>query len=153
MGYWADNAGQDYCTVAPWPTDWGWPFVDAMINLDNQTDMYDTYSSTCGAQVDIYGVRYNNAYMPGVRGSYQCEVFINSTTCDQGRLKVNVDLLTDYTQRRKTFCHEVGHSVGLQHQAAGDYTYSDCMISGTVTGEQWFIEHSQHHRDHVNVAY
>ena len=30
--------------------------------------------------------------------------------------------------------------------------YSDCMVSGTVTGEVWWIEYSQHHHDHINAA-
>ncbi|WP_299091385.1 hypothetical protein [uncultured Microbacterium sp.] len=55
MGWYADNAGQDYCTVVAWPTDWGYPFVDAMVNLDNQTDMFDTYAASCGTQTDLRG--------------------------------------------------------------------------------------------------
>ena len=157
-GYRADNPGHDYCTIAAWPLDWGTPFVDAMISLDNQTDMYDTYSSSCGSQTDVQGERSSNAYMPGIRGSYMCLTFVAAGVCDTARLQMNVDLLTDYTQRRKTFCHEVGHSVGLEHYtSAGSRVVAgennDCMKNGTVSGELWWKEYSQHHRDHINQAY
>jgi hypothetical protein len=68
MGFRADNAGQDYCTIAPWPQDWGVPFVDAMISPDNQTDMYDEYSSSCGPQADLRGERYNSVSLGTLRG-------------------------------------------------------------------------------------
>ncbi len=159
MGYRADNAGQDYCTVVPWPSDWGTPFVEAMINLDTQTDMYDEYASSCGPQTDIQGVRSNSTAMPGARGDYQCLTFVSAgTVCDTGRVRVNVDVLTNYTQRRKTLCHEIGHSVGLQHYTSASTGVvagenNDCMKSGTVDGAVWWIEYSQHHRDHINAAY
>ena len=130
-----------------------------MVNLDNQTDMFDTYMNPCGPQTDLHGVSGSNASMPGTRGSYECLTFVvNLAVCDTGRLRVNVDLLLDYTQRRKTFCHEVGHSVGLQHYtSAGTGVVpgenNDCVKNGTVSGEIWWIEYSQHHRDHINSAY
>ncbi len=157
-GYRADNLGQDYCTITAWPLDWGTPFVDAMISLDNQTDMYDEYASACGPQTDIKAERVNNSVMAGSRGSYLCLTLTSAGRCDVGRLRVNVDALTDYTQRRKTLCHEVGHSVGLPHYTSRgsgvvNGENNDCMKSGTVTGELWWIEYSQHHRDHINQAY
>lgn len=158
MGYRADNAGQDHCTVAPWPVEWGYPFADSMVNLDNQTDMYDQYASSCGSQTDLDAERSNSAYLLNARRDSQCVTFISSGVCDTGRLRVSVDLLTDYTQRRKTFCHEVGHSVGLQHYtSAGTGVVpgenNDCMKSGAVGADQWWIEYSQHHRDHIDLAY
>jgi hypothetical protein len=145
-------------TARSQPQDWGVPFVDAMISLDNQTDMYDEYASACGSQTDVRGERSNNIYMPNLRGSYQCVGFVSAGICDVGQLLVNVDLLTDYTQRRKTFCHEVGHSVGLEHYtSAGTGVVAgennDCMKSGSVGSELWWKEYSQHHRDHINQAY
>jgi hypothetical protein len=158
MGYRADNAGQDYCTIVPWPLDWGTPFVDAMISLDNHTDMYDVYASSCGSQTDVHPELMNNIYMPGIRGSYECITFVSGSVCDTGRLRMNVDVLTDYTQREKTFCHEIGHSVGLQHYTSSGNGVvarenNDCMKSGTVAGDLLWIEYSQHHRDHINQAY
>lgn len=153
MGYRADNAGQDYCTVVAWPTSWGWPFVDAMTNLDSQTDMYDTYASSCGSQTDIRGARSTSAGMGStVRGSYQCTKFVTTgSVCDQGTILMNVDLLTDYQQRRKTFCHEIGHSVGLQHNST--QSYKDCMISGSVSNLAMWTVYESHHISHINNAY
>jgi hypothetical protein len=158
MGFRADNAGQDYRTIAPWPQDWGVPFVNAMISPDNQTDMYDEYSSSCGPQADLRGERYNSVSLGTLRGRYTCLTMASAGVCDVGKLEVNVDVLTDCTRRRKTFCHEVGHSVGLQPYTsvgtgivAGEN--NDCMKSGTVGSEPWWKEYSQYHRDHINQAY
>lgn len=52
----ADDANMDYHTPYAWdPTVWGAPFVAAMMNLDSQTDMYDTYMAPCTSQTDIGG--------------------------------------------------------------------------------------------------
>lgn len=160
MGYRADDLNQDYCTTLAWPTEWGYPFVDAMVNLDSQTEMYDTYSASCGSQTDLRGIRSTDAFLGfGVRGSYQCTKFITANyRCDQGELRVNIDVLTDYTQRRKTFCHEIGHSVGLAHYtSAGSGVVlgenNDCMKSGKVESNLWWIEYSDHHQWHIDQVF
>jgi hypothetical protein len=73
-------------------------------------------------------------------------------------MRLNIDLLLDYTQRRKTLCHEIGHSVGLQHYtSAGSGAVpgenNDCMKSGPVDGDVWWIEYSDHHQAHIDTAY
>lgn len=149
----ADDANMDCCTPYAWdPTVWGAPFVAAMMNLDSQTDMYDTYMAPCTSQTDIGGYldtspEYPNGIGATTRGLFLCtkKVASNSTTCDQGSLVVNTSLLTSYEQRQKTFCHEIGHAAGLTHGS----TYGGCMVSGSSTN----VTYSAHHVAHINANY
>ena len=151
----ADDANEDFCTVYAWPTTYGNRFMDAMANLDAQTDMYDTYQSTCGAQTDIGGYLNKSKEMTApldsyTLGAYSCTKKIagSSTVCDQGSLTINTSLLTDATKIRKTLCHEIGHAVGLLHYPMGT-TGVGCMVS-------WYssaITYSAHHVSHINAAY
>ncbi|MFT4136812.1 hypothetical protein [Microbacterium sp.] len=122
-----------------------------MINLDSQTDMYDTYQSACGPQTDLGGYIDSSpekASMGSLRGIWICTKPLDgwdSGICDQGSIIVNSALLTDYTQRRKTFCHEIGHSVGLWHGTG----YGGCMVSGTSSNTAY----ASHHVWHINTRF
>jgi hypothetical protein len=146
----ADDSNMDYCTPYAWPSSTGGIFVDAMINLDNQTVMSDTYQATCGPQTDIGGYLNSSPEYPAglasdTRGISVCTKKLSSKTCDQATLVINLALLPDYTQRRKTLCHEVGHLAGLAHGS----TYGGCMVSGASSN----ITYSTHHVLHINAAY
>ena len=148
----ADDANEDYCTPYGWPSPWGTIFTDAMKNLDSQTDMYRTYSSTCNGHTDIGGyLNTSPEYPSGIgsttRGLLLCTKKVSGKvyTCDQASLVLNTSLLPDYTQRRKTLCHEIGHAVGLTHGS----TYGGCMVSGTSSN----ITYATHHVNHINAAY
>lgn len=149
----ADDANMDYCTVNAWPISYGHPFGDAMVNLDAQTDMYDTYQATCGSQTDI-GAYFNSSpeippLQPGTYGAWQCtkRLASNSSICDQGSLVINTSMANTAGQIRKTLCHEVGHAAGLMHGTSA--VVSGCMISGQGT----WSTYSAHHVAHINSAY
>jgi len=49
-------------------------------------------------------------------------------------------------ERRKTICHEVGHSAGATHHSSG----WGCMVSGTSTS-QTYVQHTLDHMDDLEV--
>jgi hypothetical protein len=147
-GYLADNNVHTYCQyMVSYIPAWFDPMQDAMNNLANQTDMSVTYISRCEAITDVlFSVTDSSVIGSNVRGATACLTFIpNTSICNTSRVWLNSDLLTTYSARRKTSCHEVGHSVGLSHAPTGD----DCMISGSYT----YSSYNSHHVGHINAAY
>lgn len=63
------------------------------------------------------------------------------------------------------WCHEAGHSVGLDHHPAvvtdRDLYYDgatadreqDCMVSGHIEFDQQWMRVNPHRRSHINAAY
>ncbi|MFP5308756.1 MAG: hypothetical protein ACLGIR_04165 [Actinomycetes bacterium] len=120
-------------------------------NIDAQSDMVRSYSSTCYSSTDVV---FHEADLPGtVRGSRVCTKAISSTICDSSRVTFDyaqIDIgANDTEDRQKTACHEVGHSAGLGHAS------TDCMVSGEIpdTSLTWrtYREHSV--VDHLNPTY
>ncbi|WP_133163761.1 hypothetical protein [Cryobacterium zongtaii] len=150
----ADDANMDFCTPHAWSSTWGNPFTDAMANLDLQTVMYDTYQPVCGPQTDIGG--YLNSgdgivLNSSTRGRYACTKPLYGWgwgKCDQASIYVNTYLLTSYELRRKTFCHEVGHAIGLYH---GNDAGNGCMV--TTSGATFSFYTSHQVNDHINPEY
>lgn len=137
-----DNFDHTYC--------WGSSFTAtnlrsaanyAMGNLDSQTSYFDTFISSCGSLTDVIWHTMSTA---GVRGDYVCLAFNSAGECEQSRVRLNPNLLTDTLNREKTACHEIGHSGGLAHSSSS----SDCMISGAVTSGH--RTYNAHHVDHLN---
>lgn len=94
----------------------------------------------CIAATDTIWVADQN--LPaGTRGTYQCLGFNYGGYCSSSVISLNPDELTDTLNRRKTACHELGHSLGLEHHT----TYSDCMQNGAVTSG-----HQTYDAYHVN---
>ena len=82
----------------------------------------------------------------GVRGAYQCTSTsgVSGPGCQTARLKLNPDLLNDDLNRKKTACHEVGHSGGLSHESDPN----DCMVPGPVSSGH--TDYNTHHIGHLN---
>lgn len=104
----ADDANHGYCTPNPWPSAWGDTFVAAMWQLDQQTDMYDTYFSSGVSHVDVGGYINSspeilNGLSSAYRGMQLCTLRIagSSTVCDQSSIIVS-STLSDPSQRRIT---------------------------------------------------
>lgn len=145
-GYLPDSADQTWCTYPSLVDAWYTPIKDSLNNLDSQTDMTDTYVSGCGPYTDaIFSLSNSSSMGAGVRGSTQCTAFTGGGRCETAQIKLNTQLLTDYTQRRKTACHELGHSVGLSHGS----TYGGCMVSGVSSNSTY----SSHHVSHINATF
>lgn len=146
----ADNGWHDYCTVYSWVPSWQQPLDDAMARLSSQTVMTTHWQSGgCSNWMDVQARVSNSTEMgSALRGSTTCvtgQFDALNVVCGGAAVLLNADLLTDYGQRRKTICHEVGHTVGLSHSS----TATDCMISGSSTVD-WY---GSHHIAHINGAY
>jgi hypothetical protein len=122
----------------------------AMENLDNQTSYSDVFFS-CPSFPNVADAIWQQSTTISARGDYLCQRFNSAGLCIQARLRLNPNLLTDTANRRKTACHEIGHSVGLKHGTDADNNlYNDCMKSGPVVADQLFDQYDSHHVTHIN---
>lgn len=111
-----------------------------MANLDNQTSMSDSFVS-CSSLTDVRFELMSGSN--GVRGDWTCLDWVGQV-CYSARIRMNTTYLTNDINRRKTACHEIGHSVGFSHLAP----QTDCMVSGAVSVET--ATYNTHHRTHIN---
>ena len=150
-GWFADNNLHTWCeghvNYAP---SWFDPMQDAMDYLDAQTDLTTGTPHPCDSSIDIWYDVYDSKILGSdIRGRTFCRVAVTASgVCGSFAVQLNSDLLNTYMSRRKTACHEVGHSVGLSHSSYLTST-SDCMISGDYT----FTFLNTHHVDHINSRY
>ena len=162
-----DNFGHTYCfDGGGWTTAWRNIVHSRMAALDAETSYWDIFPipNDCALITDLY-FQLDTAMTP--RGDYRCQLWNKGVDgvpnsgddrCESAIIRLNPNLLTDDHQRRKTACHEIGHSVGLAHRLwptpdplldRPNY-WDDCMETGPVlAGIQW--EHyNDHHEDHVD---
>lgn len=115
---------------------------NSMSYLDAATTYYDTEMSYCSSATDVIFRQVNSGMTE--RGTYQCLAFNIYGRCERALVRLNAALLTDADNRRKTACHEIGHSGGLRHGGT-----ADCMLNGAVAQPtSWY---TQHHVDHLNA--
>lgn len=142
-----DNFEHTYC-LAPSIQNQGLidAAVYAMNNLDAQTRYFDNFRASCTWQTDVVWIE-STAIGQTIRGMYACQVLDESgNECDRAYIWLNPNLLTDAMNERKTACHELGHSAGLQHAPAGGGT--GCMVSGAVTqATETYVPHHVVHMD------
>lgn len=153
QGYQADSTTHTYCYGAGFNTDLRDEADYVMSTLDTTTDMSDAFLTCAPTSTDA---QFFDANLPsGVRGRYTCTVLSGNDICLAAELTVDPAQInigdSDYYDRLKTFCHELGHSVGLQHGA----TKTDCMINGEIpdVGIQWRRYSTHHIDDHINPTY
>lgn len=127
----------------------------AMYWLDQTTQMSDSPKATCVNSTDAKW--YKTDLPPGYRGLAECAVVGDiPTVCDRTNLHLDFVELDigglDWEDRRKTACHELGHSVGLNHHPAG--SSEGCMVSGEIPSAdvQW-RRYTTHDVGHINAAY
>lgn len=125
------------------------------LTMDEQlaapTDATVTRQATCHttgtARTDAIWLAGN---LVGMRGGTRCVSMVNNI-CDSAHITLDFAELNlgtdDKEDRRKTACHELGHSVGLSHRDDA----VDCMINGEIpsTASQW-QNYGYHHRQHIN---
>lgn len=151
-----DNFNHWYCydeSVGAISQTYRTQIVAAMVWLHDNTS-YDQFfepNGVCNTVSDVVW-QVTTAVAPN-RGDYACLSFNSAGRCEQARLRLNPNLLTNTANRRKTACHELGHSVGLAHGQFGASTpeyYDDCMRTGSVNNETRFQQLNLHHRTHAN---
>lgn len=123
-----DNHDHDWCWSTGWPgSTWSTDANTRHANLDSQTSFGGGTNQTCDSGTDVYW----KAASITQRGTYVCDDF-NGTTCDNASVTINTNtsILAAGDQRRKSMCHELGHSGGLAHYSGTAY---DCMVSGSST--------------------
>jgi len=98
-----------------------------------------SYEGECPSSTDTYWIVDDS--LGSTRGYYQCKSFNDDGNCAHAWIRLNPDALTNTLNRRKTACHELGHSLGLEHHPS---PYGDCMMSGAVTSG-----HQQYNSYHV----
>lgn len=146
-GWLADNHDHDWC----WSTNFT---VQTM--RDHATDSHNYLNSsatnfsggsfqTCNSGTDVYWQAFNTT---AYRGQYQCDDR-SGNVCDNADVRISTNTSTLPTnERRKTMCHELGHSTGATHHSVSGW---GCMISGTSTS-QTYVTHTRTHMSNLTVA-
>lgn len=158
------NHGYCYSSVYPPSSAVRAQMYNAMVYMTDSTAANRSYASNCdlsgAGQTDVVW-REGGMSDTGNIGEASCTVFWANTSprrCDRFLLRVNGSLVRSHysssanrnRQYRKTACHELGHSLGLNHYPS-PYTAS-CQRSGwtgTVTSS-WTRTWTSHHRSHIN---
>jgi hypothetical protein len=147
-----DVSDQTPCTADNWEHTYCWDLTFyqnnlrdaanyAMENLGSQTFFFRNKMPNCTQNTDIV---FAEGQTPGQRGKYLC-IRTGNGNCEQAYVFLNPQELSDGVNRRKTACHEVGHSAGLSHSD----DVNGCMQSGYVSSghqQYWY----PHHVDHLN---
>ncbi len=144
----ADNASHTFFITSTFSS----PAVAtyAMSNLDKTTDMWDVSSPSCTSITDVCW--WAEDLPAGDRGRWTCLSYNIDGEC--GSADIDLDFAeidagpNDWYDRRKTAVHELGHTIGLGHDAIS------AMIVGEVpsTLVQW-RRYSVHDLGHINASY
>ena len=145
-GWLADNHDHDYC----WSTGFDWTTLrtaasNSMTYLESSTDFNGGSLQSCNSGTDIYFIRVNtNEY----RGQYECMDRGSGNECDRADVRISSNgTKLPSNQRRKTICHEIGHTAGATHH---DINWG-CMVSGSSTAET-YVYHTRQHMNALTVS-
>ena len=125
----------------------------AMYWLDATTSMVDQAQS-CLGYTDVWWYKANLA--AGYRGERLCAVVGDiPSVCDRSNIYLDFGEIDigglDWEDRRKTACHELGHSIGLGEEPGSAY----CMMSGPIpSADLTYRRYSPHDiTEHINAEY
>lgn len=145
----ADSSTHTYCFQS-WVSDASVGHYAMRDILDDTTDMSDSYSTTCTTSTDVV---FRDVNLGGsLRGRYTCMTWYSNDRCNYSIVELDfaqIDIgSNDWHDRRKTSGHEVGHSVGTNHDTIS------MMISGSIpdTSVTW-RRFSSHDITHVDASY
>lgn len=145
-GWLADNHDHDYC----WSENFTWANLqeiahEAMDYLESVTDFSGgSHHGNCNSGTDVYFQRYHTT---AYRGRYQCDDR-SGNVCDNADVRISSHTGTlPSAERRKTVCHEIGHSAGATHHSSG----WGCMVRGSSTSET-YTAHTRNHMNQLEVA-
>lgn len=122
----------------------------AMTNMVEQTQMTENKDNSCDSSTDVV---WQERDLVGLRGEHECleRVSGSPNKCAHSAARLDGDAITadspqgaEQLNREKTSCHELGHTLGLNH----DYPQDDCMVLGAVAAGH--RTYNDHHREHVN---
>ncbi|MCU0278294.1 MAG: hypothetical protein MUE31_05315 [Candidatus Nanopelagicales bacterium] len=124
---------------------------NARDTLDSTTDMVKNMFCGSATDVDVYDNEYGSAENYGY-GQYDCRRR-SGDVCYEASVYINIQppQMDDQSHRRKTSCHEFGHSVGLRHFGSGGEGHAGCMVSGQPSDANEYNDHER--TDHINARY
>lgn len=114
--------------------------------------IFESCDYSGGTETDVVWLTEN---LPGSdRGSARCEDYDNGK-CDQYYSSLDLAEIAegpdDELDETKTACHELGHTVGLNHHpSSGDW---GCMRSGPSGTALSWRRYVDHHVDHINAHF
>lgn len=129
-------------------------------NLDGSTVINPEYDATLGNHTDVVVRDQNYVDYCGkdwMQGSPDTSGTVGLTTCDltagapcdQHTVRINLNYTekasTDTSEKRNLACHEIGHTLGLQHRDA-----AGCMKQGLSTT---YTDYTDHDRAHLTAEY
>lgn len=145
-GWLADNHDHDYC----WSTGFDWTTLRnaasrSMTYLESSTEFNGGSLQACNSGTDIYFQRFDTT---DYRGRYKCFDRGSGNKCDRANVMISSNRTKlPSNQRRKTICHEIGHTAGSTHH---DMDWG-CMVSGSSTAET-YVSHTRDHMDALTVS-
>jgi hypothetical protein len=150
----ADDAIHTYCLTSSYVLEEHKVVPEyAMYWLDATTDMSDQAQS-CLSYTDVWW--YKTDLPAGYRGQRTCAVVGDiPSVCDRSNVHLDFAEIDigglDWEDRRKTACHELGHTIGLGEEPGTVY----CMVQGDVpNANETYRRYSSHDiTSHINVQY